>query len=83
MSLVKRVDAANDEIGIVVDDDVVIIVLQKYKAQWIIPGRLGSALPEVLVVDDFNGRTGRAQPRVTVFPARPPGMSRRDLIGMK
>jgi hypothetical protein len=28
-------------------------------------------------------RTGRAHPRATVFPARPPGMSRRDLIGMK
>ena len=37
LSLVKRVDAANGEIGIVVDDDVVIIVLQKYKAHWIIP----------------------------------------------
>jgi hypothetical protein len=36
-----------------------------------------------IVGDDFKVRTGRAQPRVTVLPARPPGMRRRDLIGMK
>jgi hypothetical protein len=35
------------------------------------------------VGDDFIERTGRAQPRVTVFPVQPPGMSRRDLIGIK
>jgi hypothetical protein len=84
LSVVKRVDAANGEIGIVVDDDVVTIVLEKYKAHGIIPCGLRPALPEVLVVGgDFIVRTGRAQPRVTVFPARPPGISRRDLIGMK
>jgi hypothetical protein len=83
LSLVKGVDAANGEICVVVDDDVVIIVLQKYKAHGIIPCRLRPALPALLVVgDDFKLRTGRAQPRVTVFPTRPPGMRRRDLIGM-
>ena len=40
--------------------------------------------PALLVVgDDFISRMGRAQPRVTVFPARPPGISRRVFIGMK
>ena len=84
LSLVEGMDAANDEICVVIDDDVVIVVLQKYQAHGIIPCGLRPALPEVLVVGgDFIVRTGRAQPRVTVFPARPPGISRRDLIGMK
>jgi hypothetical protein len=42
------------------------------------------ASPELLVAGgDFILRMGRAQPRVTVLPARPPGMRRRDLIGIK
>ena len=81
----KRVNAAHGGVGVIVADNVVAILFNKQKGgHGIIPCRLGPDLPALLVVgDDFIVRTGRAQPRVMVFPARPPGMSRRDLIGMK
>ena len=50
----------------------------------IVPYLLRPVPPAVLVVgDDFISRTGRAQPRVTVLPHRPPGISRLDFIGIK
>src|SRR5438105_13872695 len=85
LSAVQEVNAANDAVCIIVDDNVVIIVLQKHEAHGTIPCGLMPALPAGARRwgDDFIARTGRAHPRVTEFPARPPGISRRDLMGMK
>src|SRR5664279_648446 len=71
---------ANGKVGIRIADTETV---EKHDVHGIIPCRFRPAPPaRVVVGDDFIARTGRAQPRVTVLPARPPGMSRRDLIGM-